>query len=1037
MKPLRLRLQAFGPYPRDSVVDFRPLRAGGLFLIHGPTGAGKTSILDGLCFALFGSASGGERASDALRSDRAANDLLTEAKLEFALGTDVYRVTREPKQEIAKKRGDGLKVSLPKGMLEKLARGSDGSEGELDAATWDLVASGDTKTTEAVVGLLGMNEDQFRQVVVLPQGQFRKFLSTGSTDREALLEQLFRSHRFRELCETMQKQADGLAKQISERRTKAAALLTSLEVATDADLDRLADEARARLSSLESGGPELDARHKVASDRLTAAKALAKANQELAVAEAKRRQLEIDRMEVEGVRKRLADERRARPAMEADRRVLEIESDIVKLGREANLAEDARIRAVAEATRSRELLEALEAKRPEVRDWESEKQKLEELLPKAARLLAVRDGLALARKELATRDTESESFATRLKSLKDSLPQLRKRIETLQENIARSAESADEYAQLKEDHKAATDLFKRLSEFDKKRELAATTQVELERTVGEWTTAQRDVTRMKLSYHQAQAARLAAELKDDAPCPVCGSTEHPKLAKPTKDVPTPEVLEAAEAELAKKTELRARATSRAETLSEEIRLATEEFSKSLTGSDETWKPQVVARGTALKTRIDAIEAIRTAAKETQSELSKARSERERVESEFTSLETKTAESAKARDEARSKVRDLEVRVTELEADVPADRRDTAALEAKKKTLMLSLEKFRQDEISARTNGDRASETGARATERAKTLTEQIVKRTSDLEGAIATRDTVSKQAGFSEIAKAREAAIPEGEVAKLDLRVRDFEADWARTDDRVQKLGKEVASSPSDLRDLATIETEFGEIDRSRTNQQAERLELARRISQLDAARERSKVAMTEILRLEERYRLIGRLADVSLGRPPNELRINFQRYVLASRLDEVLEQASRRLLSMSSGRFTLRRSTKSDDKRKTAGLDLEVEDAFTGTTRGTASLSGGEGFLASLALALGLADVVQMHLGGVRLEAVFVDEGFGTLDPESLELAMRVLADLQAGGRLVGIISHVPELRDQIARRLAVRKTVDGSEIAWETASI
>jgi exonuclease SbcC len=153
----------------------------------------------------------------------------------------------------------------------------------------------------------------------------------------------------------------------------------------------------------------------------------------------------------------------------------------------------------------------------------------------------------------------------------------------------------------------------------------------------------------------------------------------------------------------------------------------------------------------------------------------------------------------------------------------------------------------------------------------------------------------------------------------------------------------------------------------------------------------------------------------------------------LAAELDEVLEQASRRLEVMSRGRFILKRAQEIDDKRRNAGLDLTIEDSFTGTSRPAAYLSGGESFLASLALALGLADVVQSTLGGVRLEAVFVDEGFGTLDPETLELAMKVLSDLQVGGRIVGVISHVPELREQISERLVVRKSPTGSTTEWE----
>lgn len=1034
MKPLRLRLRAFGPYPRESLIDFSPLANGGLFLIHGPTGAGKTSILDGLCFALFGSASGGERSSEALRSDRAATDLLTEARLEFALGPDVYRITREPKQETAKKRGEGLKTSNPKGVLEKLTAGS---VADLDGATWDLIASGDTKTNDAVVGLLGMNEDQFRQVVVLPQGQFRKFLSAGSTDREELLEQLFRTHRYRELCETMEKRKNALKKDITERQTKATALLSSLDVATAGDLDRLVLEAQERLALLERSGPEIESRHAVATEKLALARSFAKAKQELAAAEAKRKTLELERAEIEGARRKLADERRVRPVMEADRRVTEIQADLDKIGHEAEAAEKARVKAVAEAARARELLIAHEAKVPEAKTWESEKQKLQALLPKVTRLGVLRTQLGAVTKELARAESEAGDVERNLKSAKDTQPELQKKIDSLQETISKGADSAEELSQLTREKESAAALYTRLTELEKKRDAESHAKNESEKIEKEWASSQKVVTTLKLAYHRAQAALLAAQLEDQAPCPVCGSKDHPRPAKPTGDVPTPEALELAENDFASKTEKRAHWKSRSETSRQEIEAITEEVSKHVSGASETWKSQIVAKGTGLKARIDGLEALRVASREAKLALDKARTERDRLEDGITSLEAKVRASHMIRDEARAKARDLQVQLTELERDVPADQGDARALELKCKTLETRIEAFRGEEIRAREDGERASQAGARATERSKTLSEQIVKRTADLEKAAQQLAGELAKAGFASIDSARIAALTDAEVARLDERVRTHEAEWARTDGQVQKLEKELATAPEDARDLSGAQAAFVEVDKLRMDQKAERLSLADRIRQLETARERTRASTSEIAQLEARYGLIGRLADISLGFSPNELRINFQRYVLASRLDEVLEQASRRLHTMSRGQFTLRRARKTDDKRRSAGLDLEVEDSYTGTSRGTASLSGGEGFLASLSLALGLADVVQMHLGGVRLEAVFVDEGFGTLDPEALELAMRVLADLQAGGRMVGVISHVPELRDQIARRLAVRKTVDGSEIAWETGSI
>jgi exonuclease SbcC len=267
----------------------------------------------------------------------------------------------------------------------------------------------------------------------------------------------------------------------------------------------------------------------------------------------------------------------------------------------------------------------------------------------------------------------------------------------------------------------------------------------------------------------------------------------------------------------------------------------------------------------------------------------------------------------------------------------------------------------------------------------------------------------------------------------LEKRRRDFDTEWATIQSRLQEIEKQLSGAPIDRTGLEKIESEFNELDQQRTSLVAKGLSQKERLASLKNSEAKIKDLQDRVTHLEKQYSVIGKLADAAAGRAPNLSRVGFQRYVLGSRLDEVLEQASRRLHTMSRGQFALRRATAVDDKRKNAGLDLVVEDSLSGTTRPTASLSGGEGFLASLALALGLADVVQNHLGGVRLDAVFVDEGFGTLDPEALEQAMRVLSDLQAGGRIVGIISHVPELRDQIATRLVIKKGLEGSTVQWE----
>lgn len=910
MKPLELRLQAFGPYAREATIDFRDLQNGGLFLIHGQTGAGKTSLLDGICFALFGRASGAERAPDALRSDFAPSDLPTEAVLTFSLGTEVYRATRTPSQVLKKKRGEGVTTSKPDGRLEK--RAADGS--------WELVAAGEKKTDQSVIDLLGMNEDQFRQVVVLPQGQFRKFLSAGSDDREDLLERLFKTERYRKIGEQLEAQAKKMQVDYAQARNERDALFAALDVKASAELDQRIEQLAAELASgAGEAQAELDERHARASREVQAARTQARLRGELA---------------------------RATQDLPA---------------RETAWA----------AARSRQT--QIEARTADIEASQIRRENLKAIYNHVVKLQAESKLLASQKDTSVKLEAAAKSKEAALVQLKALKPQLEAQIATLTQTASQEGQIGAQIELLRKRIADATEAVRLADQLAAASTAHAAELKARERSEAATLAAATTLKKLKLDYHRSQASRLAAELKENEPCPVCGSLDHPAPAQSGGSEPSTEDIEKQEAVLETVQTARAKIETQIARLESERRGITESLKHILPDWDGS-SASPKAKLDSLARELQGARSKLQIAADAQKSLLLAQKKLETFARDLDVADRELRDLTERLAESRAQTDSIAKGIGQLESLVPADLRDLDAVRDEGIRLKQKYDAFVADSAAAKTALDSATQDVTRLKSSIETLETQIQQTLKDLPG-----------------------------------------------------------QSAIDTAKLTELEAAFAVLDRERTERAAASVARADKLAQLKGAKEKITALQTRVAALEKQYAIVGRLADASAGRAPNLSRVGFQRYVLGSRLDEVLEQASRRLHTMSRGQFTLRRSSKVDDKRKNAGLDLEVVDALSGTTRPTPSLSGGEGFLASLALALGLADVVQNHLGGIRLDAVFVDEGFGTLDPEALEQAMRTLTDLQAGGRMVGIISHVPELRDQIARRLHIKKSIEGSTIAWE----
>lgn len=875
MRPILLKMVAFGPYAGTQELDFRDLGGKRFFLIHGRTGAGKTSILDAMTFALYGSTSGEERSADEMRSQFAALELMTEVTFEFSVGPEVYRVWRQPRQQRPKARGEGTTTANPDAALWcRTHCGSSADEGE-------LIASGVRDVGTAIAELLGFSVEQFRQVVVLPQGKFREVLSADVKTREEILRQLFKTERFAGITEFLKSRRAELDRQIKAAAERRAGVLQANNVETRAELEDVLTTARTRAAQA------AEAKVAASLEVDSAMRALETARREIAALEERDSAAkELSRLEAQGP---------------------EHEHRVAQLG----LARAAR--AVESAYQQREAARQ--------------------------RLVKAEDGLRRAQAELP-RLKLAQDHACKLADEAEAAEHDEKRVvelEALAESAKRAADDGERLA------RAADDA----ARLERGRVAA---EAAVETAAAQVQKADGFFAELDERWRRGRAAALAAALAEDAPCPVCGSTHHPFLATDATPVDDHDIE-------------RARAD--------------------VTGAHE---------------RLAAAQASYAAARDA------ARDAAERLERERSVLaHVAGADPATLRDSARSAVQQAQearVALRSVEASVKEcrDRKEAAG--------------------AAFVSASSAAEAAKAAAESA---VEEMAEAQRAFEQALVTSDFPS-EAAFGDVRRlGSETDALEGAVVR-------YQTELAVATDRVARANAAAANVVAP--DIAVLEAAFSEA--------TSRLDVVtREMAAADRDVERYLDAVGQVERIESsnaellaRHAIVGRLANVAEG--DNPLKLSFQRYVLGTYLDEVLHHASYRLARMTGGRYRLQRDADVKHRGRAAGLDLAVFDELTNKTRPANTLSGGEGFLASLALALGLAEAVQMHAGGVKLETIFIDEGFGTLDPESLDLAITTLLELagaQVGaGRLVGIISHVPELRQQIDARLEVERTDRGS---------
>lgn len=1012
MRPIRLTMTAFGPYAGTEVVDFTAALDAGIFGIYGDTGAGKTTIFDGMSFALFGESSGAERSAEDMISHHASATALTEVELVFELGEERYVIHRVPSQTRAATRGSGTAQQSHEAYLFK-ATGL-ALEEIKEVHRGDILAEKKVKSVDALIEeLLGYNADQFRQIVLLPQGEFRKILTASSDERSPILKRLFDVRLYEGFVEKIKRQAAGLRQEIHDERLKRDTLLNhETEEAFRAD----ADKDKAAVGVLDA---RLDALGKALADHrkvLASAEALSEKFKNLEDAKRDKADLDAQRQQIDQQRSRSKQARIAERLIPLERAVASERDDHAKAVKvrdaaeetftEAETARKAAQQALARTTEATPQREAAANKVQELERWKAtldQTEGLKQSLTEKAGAVTSATTIESDAKQAAENAGEQLDA---LRALQKQQPDHDKAVSDSATHLAalqREAEILGEY------EKAATKRNQQKETVDGLSEAHQKSTSHLQTCETAFANAERDLT-------DIQALHVARKLHDGEPCPACGSLDHPAPATgdPSR-LGRHEAFEAAQEalELAKTAEQEAKSTySSGQALLTDRQNALADLPEPGRNS-ETLLPILTAQ-TEKKVALDSDTRFVNLAER------------------LTEAETQSATAKRIHEDAKQALSDRKTELsngqTQLDAilrEVPKALREANHLTSALETAIAERDRLTQTHQAA-LDADKETAVSLAAAEQERVGTKKTLARASEVleKASKALADGLAAAELSDKVFQSAKSDI--GQLEDLETTIRGHEQSLAANADRLKRLKIEIGErGRPDVEALADkVSTSAKELEADQNERTRLQTELNRKVGVLKTV---EKVS-AKIVSLEKSYAPLGEISNLVNGN--NDRKVRLPDFAIAAMFDEVLVAANLRLGPMSNDRYQLHRPEETVGGVSKRGLDIAVHDANTEKSRSTKTLSGGEGFQASLALALGLSDVVQQNSGGIKLDAIFIDEGFGTLDDETLNTALETLHSLTNEMRAVGLISHTEQVKTLITAGFDIEVTPTGSHI-------
>ena len=907
MRPLKITMSAFGPYAGEVTLDMQKLGKSGIYLITGDTGAGKTTVFDAISYALYGEASGNYRENTTLRSKYASADTPTFVELEFEYNNEIYKINRNPEYPRPNKRGEGFTKQSANAELVM----PDGS-----------VITKIKEVSAKVEEIIGINKNQFSQIAMIAQGDFRKLLNCETNERSKIFRKIFKtepyhnieiklSSLFNELKRNREKEKNGIEQYINQLKCNENDTLSlELERAKSGDVPiedviKLAGEiinkdtleytkTQKNIESINEEIEKINSNIKLYENQEATKKAYAKASAKLEELKTKRNDCEKAYKSAEAQRERLDD---------LTRKINLINSKMPKYDELKSLENS-----ISEKTQSFEKSNnSLKLKQQEITLLEKE-------IDEKSKALEEVKGADLLVQKLTVQKEEINKKAEALKELKTEID----RCKTEQKNL----KNAQSFA------KSALD---------------------------EYGALENEYNQIYIAFFNEQSGIIADELKDGEPCPVCGSTSHPNLARKSENAPSQADVESAQNLVKKAQEKADKARDTASALKsrfDEIAANVKSAAKKLFGTDDNVFDDYNSNINALKKEYDCTLALLKTANEKLDLYKKLDKEIPKIQEKQKSLldEISKFNTQKASDEAF--ISENTKRVTSIKSELDFESADLA-----------------KDKLKEYTN---LSSDIKNAIEKSKNDFDDIKSKYDTQKGTKASLENALKE--FKEIDLAS--------LNEKSLKLNEYKKD-------VDKTAKSLYSRIESNKLLVDNISEKRDILKG----------------------------------YDDKYVWLKALSETANGDISGKEKITLETFVQMTYFDSIIRKANIRLLTMSDGQYELVRRSDAETLKKNEGLALDVIDHFNGSTRSVSTLSGGESFMASLCLALGLSDEIQSSNGGIKLDTMFVDEGFGSLDGEALDRALSALTSLSQGNRLVGIISHVDALCDRIDNKIVITK--------------
>ena len=911
MRPLKLTISAFGPYAGKAVLDLEKLGENGLYLITGTTGAGKTSIFDAITYALYDRASGDGRDGSMLRSKYAEPETEPFVELEFLCKEKVYKVRRNPEYMRPKSRGEGFTKAV--------------ARAELHYPDGRVVDKSKKEVTNAITQIIGLEEEQFLKIAMIAQGQFREILLTKTEKRKEIFRQIFKTHKFETLQNRIKEDASALDKEFERVRN---AILTYAESIS------CAEESAEYPFVLAAKNGEIPTQEMLGLiERL------------LQVDEAENKRLEEEILKLNaymgGINAKIGKAEEYVNQLAKHRGFIE---KLPKLEGEFESAKAAFELAKTKQHEAEELRKKITLLEGQLSDYEN-----------------LNDWQTSLAKQECTLEADKQAQV----DLKQKTEQKRAEIDSLKAQQKSLENAGEKHAKLQADEKALADekenvnkLVNDMRQHYKNRIELQEIQQESQTLTDEAAERMQNYTECNRRFLYGQAGIMASTLSDGAPCPVCGATSHPSLAKMSAEIPT-------EAQLKK---------------------AKEDADKAL--------EKATKKGNECHTKEGALKTLRESVMSQIQTLFKG----ETVETVAPCIKSRLAELEFALVQIRQNISTEKQNILKkegLDKNIPVQEAALQSLQEQDKNLAISI---------------------SNAQAQIQNASKQIA--------------TLKEKLAYPSLALAKDGLLnlQQKEWAFLSAKQK-AEVDYQTKNDELRALNGQISAMDEVLKQGCAVDLQ-AETERMQACE-TERKALTAAKEQVAAHIQANQICKANIEKaaknsneLETKVRWLNTLAKTANGNLSGQEKISFETYVQMSYFDRILRRANIRLQKMTGGQYDLvRRVDPLNQQRGQVGLDIDVLDHYNGTTRPVDSLSGGEQFKASLALALGLSDEIQSSAGGVRLDTMFVDEGFGSLDGESLQLAIATLQDLTEGNRLVGIISHVDELKNKIDKQIVVEK--------------